>query len=86
MHHLTDLADGVLLFVVQFHNQIPFVSTQRLSSSALLIILVGNKGPKFCRGPSPRWRLPRRSMHLVDVVHVLLVAGLGHLLRRIDVN
>ena len=54
VHHLTDLADCMLFFVAQFHNQIPLVPTQRPSSSALLIILVGNKGPKFCRGPSPR--------------------------------
>ena len=35
VHHFTDLDDGLLLFIVQFHNQFPFVPVQRHGSAAV---------------------------------------------------
>ena len=37
MHHLADLADGVLLFIVQFHGQFPLVPIQTARVSPALV-------------------------------------------------
>ena len=51
MHHLADLADGVLLFIVQFHGQVPLVPVQRLGPSAQASS--GPRSPQACPGSLP---------------------------------